>query len=77
MKRLTLIIIICTLLVAGACSPYTCPTYSQSKWDTIPATHADLALFMAQDTTAKRFTFAEKAAAVVILGVAITAIHNE
>ena len=74
MKRLMLIA--CALLI-GACTPYSCPTYSQSKWDTIPATHSDLALFMAQDTTANKFSFAEKALAVVVIAVSVTAITQD
>lgn len=75
MKQVTLIMILCILLT-GACTPYSCPTYSQSKWDTIPATHSDLALYMSQDTTPHKFTFIEKVGAVIAVTVIVAVIES-
>lgn len=83
-RAIPAIILAACLLFLGACSRQTCPTYSDAdhvltKWDTVPATYADVNEMIRQDTTPHRFTFIEKVAAVVCGAMIVTAIqaHNE
>ncbi len=85
MKNLLLITILLCLSL-GACTLKSCPTYSfsapiekqpKSKWDTVPATYADLAEYMANDTTSHRFSRAEKIGALIATVLIVKAISSQ
>ena len=80
--KLFLPLIIIAMLLLGACTHQSCPTYSDanyipSKWDTVPATYADVEAYMRADTTPHRFTVFEKTGALLGLILIGSAIKND
>lgn len=84
--KLLLPLIIAALFLLGACTPQSCPTYSRAnfiapieehrpltKWDTVPATYADVIEYMNSDTIPQRFSMVEKASAAVAIYLLISA----
>lgn len=76
------LIIIVAMLLLGACTPQSCPTYSDanyppSKWDTVPATHADLIAYMHADTTHHPFTWVEKTGAAIAIFLVLKQADND
>lgn len=88
--KLLLPLILVAIFLLGACTPQSCPTYSRAnfiapieeqrpltKWDTMPATYADVIAYMNADTIPKRFSLVEKAGAVVGIYLIISAINSQ